>query len=178
VVGSSSTTKVARTISNHVGDKVATPRVDQFVVAQDTTYIGVTSLRIVFDIVFQRLPDLVITYQEPRIRYVPKEGTFVYTPFTFFCTVMIPEDVLLEIGEVPKHTISSFGESKGVSNDPGAVIMKTIELQATGWNVVQFDENDIVVLRQDNFFINEKKGIDNKENISDESIWNYIWRKK
>ena len=54
--------------------------------------------------------------------------------------------------------------------------MKTIDVESTGWNVLHFNEMNQVILRQDNFFIKRKDGLD--PHIPGESVWQYVWNRR
>jgi hypothetical protein len=164
----------------------------QYLVVQDTTFVGVATLSSVFHLIFTSLPDCVITYQQSRIRFIPNEGTFVYTPFTFFCTVMIPEQDLQKLSAVSssngteqqqkenrKRKFSEASSSTQNNNRSPCLSLKTMKmvaLEATGWNIIQFDLNNIIVFKQDNFFFRNMTGME-PYSVSDVDLWNYVFKK-
>jgi hypothetical protein len=156
---------------------VSTPAMAcQYIVVQDTTFVGVASLSSVFNLIFTRLPDCVINYQQSRIRFIPNEGTFVYTPLTFFCTAMIPEQDFQELSAISSEktcTLQKQQENRKRKFSETSQTMKLIHLEATGWNIVQFDLNNVVVFKQDNFYFSEMKGME-PYSVSDTVLWDYV----
>jgi hypothetical protein len=119
---------------------------------------------------FHRVPDCTLVYEDSRIRPIPGVGTFVYTPLTLFCTVPVPEEeLLMSAGIMNNHSTDSIKEKRKAPS------FKSVELEATGWNVLLFDQHDRVVWRLDNFFVNRVIGIDPR--ISGEAVWHYLWKR-
>jgi hypothetical protein len=138
-------------------------------VLQDTTFVGLASLEFIFKMVFQRVPDCVMIYEDSRIRPIPGVGTLVWTPCTMFCSVPFPEEELLvAAGVIEADSVASSDKRKAPS-------FKMAESEAAGWNVVLFDQNNRVVLRADNFFAKDVKGLDPR--IPGDLAWQYFWRR-
>ncbi len=157
------------------------------VVVENTTYAGLASFPMTFNMLFQKLPDCVIAYQQSRIRHdIKKKTTRIYTPFSIFCTVQVRDEDLLchENKDKPNKTHSLL---KPVYDEETIAIkykqllhprLHRIELEATGWNIVEFNEKNQVILRVDNLFI-KNMIVDTPldPNITGEAVWRAVWKR-
>jgi hypothetical protein len=149
-------------------------------VIQDTTFIGLQSMQIIFQMIFQKMPDCTMVYEDSRIHTIPGVGTFVYTPLHLFCSVPVPEDELLEIAGL----VSPSRSDKESSNSDSVLLekrkasnLKWVDSEAAGWNVLLFDENNRLVWRLDNLVIKQGAvGIDSR--IPADLVWEYFWGKR
>ncbi len=155
----------------------------KLVVVDTTTYCGIQSFGVTFNMIFQRVPDAVIVYQQSRTKYdANMKITQIYTPFSIFCTVPLSdEDCISNTPEGNPRTITvPAEETNSMSADRKRKLSscRMIELEATGYNLVQFNEYNQVILRLDNFFIKSMTGMTSTEPfISGETVWRAIWRR-
>ncbi len=158
---------------------------DRVVVVDDKTYIGVDSFKMMFNMIFDKLPDAVMVYEQSRIRYdsINKE-TQVFTPLSAMFTCIIPQDELILQQEQPREDSErsltlSVDEKIGYNEQATPPRRKQrVELEATGWNVLKFNEENKLICRVDHVFIYSRiEGIANVDQaISGEAVCRALWR--
>ncbi len=132
----------------------------------DKRFLGIDNLQTVFETLFAKLPDAVLICEDPIIKDFPGKGTFVYTPFSIFSSMIIPEEAV----------ISDRSYSTNPIFQQTLIKFRSVEFSTNGMSILQFDNNNRIIWRCDNFYFKDVKCSD--PNVSAEIVWNYMWSLK
>lgn len=155
------------------------------VMIDDKTSYGVDSLEMTFNMIFQKFPDLMMIHHQSRKRYdVNKKITQMHTPFTAFFATTISEDALKppqQDGSPPVVPVvkNSKDNSKNSKKRKTVSLLtrRTIRFEATGWNLVQFNENNQVTVRVTHICFVGIEGLRaGEEHLSPTMVWAAVWK--
>ncbi len=134
----------------------------------EQSYCGIDNLAIVLENIYSKLPDCMLLYKQSIIKKLPSIGTVVFTPFTYFGTISLPI--------VPPMVIAESSSDSSSNIPPKVISSRLIEIELTGWNVLQFDLNDIITWRVDNYFVQRMIGSDANPSAQD-MLWKFMFNK-
>jgi hypothetical protein len=80
------------------------------------------------------------------------------------------------VDETDTSSVSSSSNSLSISSGPEAPKLRFVRVEVTGWNILQFDKDDRLILRVDNFLVNPMH--ESLYDVAPETMWDIAWKRE
>ena len=141
---------------------------------------GVQGILYALSDICRKLPDSILVYpHDMKTRHDPDKGTFVCSPFTHFCTFAMhstqQDSSSTSASSSVIANMKTFDCTHGPSlcsctTSPSKLPVTLVEVEISGYSVVHFDVNDIVIRIHHNIFLSRS----NDPTVSTETLWNHL----